>query len=179
MKSRLYLHIPSFDELYYRKKILCDPDTMNYNKGYDLKLRGYNRETGCIDFPESNWRSWFDYFIGNEPERYYAYIVKTEDDAFIGEVNVHKNASMNWHEMGIVLEAQHRGNGYAVEALRLLLRQAFEVMDAEAVHNDFEDVRDAAVKTHLSVGFTEFKKENSMLELIITRQQYYNQKVES
>lgn len=26
-----------------------DPDTMSYNKGYELGFDGYNNETGCID----------------------------------------------------------------------------------------------------------------------------------
>lgn len=60
--------------------------------------------------------------------------------------------------MGIVIEAKYRGNGYAENALKLLLKQAFEVMGAEAVINEFEAARIAAVKTHLSVGFKEIAK---------------------
>lgn len=77
--------------------------------------------------------------------------------------------------MGIVIEAQYRGKGYALEALQLLLRQAFEVMGADAVHNDFEKTRDAAVKTHFAAGFSEYKRENGILELIIRRNQYFAQ----
>lgn len=77
--------------------------------------------------------------------------------------------------MGIVIEAQYCGKGYALEALQLLLRQAFEVMGADAVHNDFEETRDAAVKTHFAAGFSEYKRENGILELIIRRNQYFAQ----
>ncbi len=31
MRNRVYLHVPSFEELDYRKKILAEPDTMSYN----------------------------------------------------------------------------------------------------------------------------------------------------
>lgn len=172
MKERLYLQVPAYEELWYRQKLMGDPDTMSYNKGYDLDFEGYDRETGCVAFPESEWRDWYEYFIGQEPERFYAYIVRAEDGTFIGEVNVHRNGDAPWYEMGIVLEACHRGQGYAEEALRLLLGHAFEVLGADAVHNDFEDVRDAAVRTHLRVGFEEYRHENGILELLMTKERF-------
>lgn len=176
MKKRLSLHIPKFEELWYREKIMNDPETMSYNSGYDLDFEGYHKDTGCIDFPENEWREWYDYFIGQEPERFYAYIVRDADGKFLGEVNVHKSQSEPWHEMGIVLEAKYRGKGYAVEALELLLQHAFDEMGVLAVHNDFEDVRDAAVKTHLSAGFKEYKRENGLLELLITKEEWAESK---
>ena len=173
-KSNISLHVPTLEELWYRQKLLSDADTMSYNKGYDLNFDGYDNETGCIDFPKEDWQGWYDYFIGREPERYYAYIVV--DGEFIGEVNVHKNKEKNWYDMGIVIEAKHRGKGYAVPALKLLLEQAFDGLGEKAVHNDFEDTRDAAVKTHLAAGFKEYKRENGILELLITKEQYEKQK---
>lgn len=172
MNDRLYLHIPSLDELWYRQRIMSDPDTMSYNRGYDLSFSGYHKDTGCIDFPEGEWKDWYDYFIGREPERYYAYIARREDGTFIGEVNVHREPGAPWHEMGVVIEAKHRGMGYASEALGLLLRQAFEVLGADAVHNDFEDIRGAAAQAHLSAGFSEHSRSAGFLELIITKEQY-------
>lgn len=170
----LKLHIPAFEELWYRQKLMADPATMCYNKGYDLPFDGYNRETGCIAFPPSEWAKWYDYFIGREPLRYYAYIVRESDGAFLGEVNLHREPDAPWYEMGIVLEAVHRGKGYAVPALRLLLRQAFEVLLADAVHNDFELSRAAAIRTHLAAGFTEYRRENSVVEVLITKEQYWH-----
>ena len=46
--STLYLHVPKLDELWYRKKLLEDPKTMSYNRGYELDFDGYDKETGCI-----------------------------------------------------------------------------------------------------------------------------------
>ena len=176
MKESLSLHVPTYKELGYRQKIMQDPDTMSYNKGYDLNFDGYDKSTGCISFPKHEWADWYTYFIGQEPRRFYAYIVRESDGKFIGEVNVHMNADAGWYEMGIVLEAKYRSKGYAVAALRLLLQHAFEKMGAEAVHNEFEEERSAAVQTHLSAGFTRHRKENGILELLITREQYFRQK---
>lgn len=138
MKASLCLHVPAYEELWYRQKIMQDPDTMSYNKGYDLNFHGYDEATGCIAFPKEKWA--------------------------------------DWYEMGIVLEAKHRGKGYAVAALRLLLQHAFEKIGVEAVHNEFEEERSAALQTHLSAGFTKYRQENKILELLITKEQYFRQK---
>lgn len=167
----LHLQVPSFDELWYRKQLMEDPATMDYNRGYDLPFQGYNPETGCMAFPESEWRSWYGYFIGNEPERFYAYIAQ-DDGTFLGEVNVHRSDAQPWYEMGIVIEAKYRGQGYSLPALRLLLKYAFEVLRAPAVHNDFEETRAAALRLHLAAGFTFYRQENGIVELLITREQF-------
>lgn len=98
---------------------------MNNNKGYDLEIKNYCRETGGIKFPEEDW-----------------------------------------YDMGIVIEAKHRGKGYAAEAVQLLLAHAFESLKSKAVHNAFEENRAAAVKTHLSAGFQVCKKENGIIEFL-------------
>lgn len=171
-ENRVKLHIPTLEELWFRQQLMNDPATMSYNKGYNLGFPSYHNETGCIDFPEKEWQEWYNYFVGQEPERFYAYIVCSEDGVFIGEVNAHKNPTEPWYEMGIVVEAKYRGLGYAAEALKLLLSYAFSRLNAEAVHNSFEAVRDAAVRTHLKAGFTEYKRENGILELLITREKW-------
>lgn len=173
MGELLYLHVPSYNELWYRQKLMQDSDTMSYNKNYTLDFEGYDQNTGCITFPEQKWADWYKYFIGQEPQRFYAYIARKDDDSFIGEVNLHRNMNDSWYEMGILLEAKHRGNGYAKEAIWLLLRYAFEVMNVDVIHNSFEEKRSAAVHLHLSAGFEKYRKENGILELIISREQYF------
>ncbi len=143
---------------------------MRYNRGYDLGFPGYHSETGCIDFPESDWEAWFNWFCQSEPQRYYAYIVRCSDGVFLGEVNLHQNASGGWYDMGIVLEAAYRGKGYSTEALRLLLHEAFDRLGAIEVRNDFERDRSAALKTHLAAGFTVIGEENGIVRVGVTNE---------
>ncbi len=166
------LHVPALQELWYRERLMSDPATMSYNRGYDLPFEGYDPQTGCLLFPRTQWSDWYAYFIGQEPERYYAYIVRETDGAFLGEVNLHKSAIHDWHEMGIALEARYRGMGYSTRALRLLLARAFDVIGARAVHNDFENSRAAAARAHLSVGFSVLRDADGFIELLMTREQY-------
>lgn len=175
-KETLHLYVPTLDELWYRQKMMQDPNTMHYNRGYCLDFDGYDSQTGCIAFPEEQWRDWHAWFIGQEPARYYAYIVRDTDGAFIGEVNLHQSKEQPWHEMGIVLEAQYRGKGYAADALSLLLRHGFESMRISAIHNSFEPERAAACKAHLAAGFTANQSKNGQIDFSISSEQYFRQK---
>ncbi len=176
--SRLCLHVPELNELWYRKKLMEDPETMSYNRGYDLDFAGYDKGTGCIAFPKEEWESCYNYFVGHEPERFYAYLVNTENGEFVGEVNVHKSVGHDWYDMGIVIEAKHRGKGYANEGLRLLLHHAFIDMGAMAVHNSFEKSRNAALKAHEHAGFCKYSEENGVIELAITKERFLNTETE-
>lgn len=168
------LHIPAYEELWYRQKLLSDPATMGYNRDYDLDFDGYDRETGCIDFPETEWRAWYDWFVGQEPKRFYAYVVR-EDGRFLGEVNLHRSGDEPWYEMGVVVEAAHRGKGYGGMALKLLLHHAFHVLKANAVRNSFEAERTAALRLHLAAGFREIAHEKGIVYLEYKRQEGKNE----
>lgn len=63
MTPRLHLHVPTYEELSYRELILSQPETMAYNRGYNLNFRGYHKDTGCIDFPQTKWDDWYDFWI--------------------------------------------------------------------------------------------------------------------
>ena len=177
--STLCLHVPELDELWYRKKLLEDPETMSYNRGYDIDFDGYDKETGCIAFPESEWKNTYKYLVKNEPQWFYAYLVNAENGELVGDVNVHKSTEHDWYEMGIVIEAKHRGKGYANEGLHLLLHHAFADMGAKAVHNDFESSRTAAIKAHEHAGFHIYKEENGIMELLITKEEFLSTEAET
>ena len=163
----LELHVPALNELWFRQKMMSDPDTMSYNAGYD-DFEGYHRDTGCIDFPESAWEEWYEHWIGREPERFYAYIRRRADGEFLGEVCCYHVPERDWYDMGIVLFAPYRGRGYAVPALRLLIDRAFRVCGVTRLHNYFEPSRISARKAHLAAGFHEIVTPEGMVSLTLT-----------
>lgn len=173
MGDKVYLYVPKIEELTYRQQIMSQPDTMSYNKGYDISFAGYDKNTGCIDFPKSKWSNWYSYMVNNKPKCFYAYITKKEDNTFIGEVNIHWNNDKSWYDMGIVIEAKYRGMGYSIEALKKLLKVAFIEYTAPAVHNDFENTRQAAIITHQKVGFNIISESNGVVDLLITKEDYF------
>ncbi|MBO4913827.1 MAG: GNAT family N-acetyltransferase [Oscillospiraceae bacterium] len=173
MNNRIHLHIPTLSEMSYRQKIQSDPATMSYNAGYDLNFVGYHKDTGCIDFPESEWANDFTRLVGNEPEWFYAYVVRDADGEFIGEVSVHRSRDGDWYDMGVLIEAKYRGMGFGKEALRLLLDYAFTKLGVREIHNDFEETRGAAFKIHLACGFQEYERENGLIKLKLSRDDYF------
>ena len=162
------LHVPEYSELWYRQKLLADPNTMSYNKGD-------GSENGCIDFPEEKWQSWYNCWMAGTSDRFYAYIVL--DSEFIGEVNLYKSSGKGFYEdcydMGIVIESRYRGNGYAAKALDLLLETAFKELGAASVHNEFESCRDAALRLHLNAGFSVDSEEGHIMRLSVTAARYH------
>ncbi|MDC7244221.1 MAG: GNAT family N-acetyltransferase [Sphaerochaetaceae bacterium] len=172
MEKIITLYIPLIGEMNYRQKLLMDNQTMNFNKGYNLNNKSYNKETGCIRFPKTNWKTWYDLWVNNKPNRYYAYILNNKNNKFIGEVNLHYNLDKEWFEMGIIIESGYRGLGYSKLALEQLLDVAFLEYNAKFVHNNFEISRKKALKIHLDCGFRIVKQNGNNIDLIVGKKDY-------
>ncbi|MDE7162270.1 MAG: GNAT family N-acetyltransferase [Anaeroplasmataceae bacterium] len=172
---QIELYVPKKEDLWYRKKMMEDSKTMEYNKGYFLESKRYNNDTGCILFPKEDWEDWYSYFIHQEPKRYYAYLLRKSDHTFLGDVCLRQIDDKNEYEMGIVIESIHRKKGYATKALKLLLEIAFEKFHADAVHNSFEEERIGALHLHLNAGFSILNKKENIVNLILTKEQYFKQ----
>ena len=156
------LYIPKLEDLWFYQKMMSDPETMSYNDPWG----------GCIDYPDEVLPDWYVNWVGKEPERFYAYIKRSSDGAWIGDVNFHYTPERDWWDMGIVIYAPFRGKGYAVPALKLLLDHAFLDCGISRLHNDFETTRDAARAIHRKVGFKEMGVEDGILQLILTKEDY-------
>ena len=156
------LYIPKLEDLWFYQKMMSDPETMSYNDPWG----------GCIDYPDEILPGWYAKWVGKEPERFYAYIKRSSDGAWIGDVNFHYTPEKDWWDMGIVIYAPYRGKGYAVPALKLLLDHAFRDCGISRLHNDFETTRDAAWSIHRKVGFKEMGVEDGILHLILTKEDY-------
>lgn len=172
--DKLELYIPKLEELWFYQKMLSDPETMLYNKDWDVSFSGYHRDTGCIDFPREEWEDWYANWVGQEPKRFYAYIRRKSDGVFLGDVNFHYTPEKDWYDMGIVIYAPFRGMGYAVPALKLMLHCAFVRCGISRIHNDFAVERGevAAWQTHRRAGFRELGVEDGFLQMMITREEY-------
>lgn len=98
---------------------------------------------------------WFTAWIepGNDDRRYFL-VVRKEDDVPVGEAcfrSYVKNTGIATY--GMKVEAKHRGNGYAREALELLLRFYFGTFGGQTMVDDIalENIR--AQKMFIKFGF--------------------------
>ena len=163
--DRLELYVPRLKDLWFYQKMLSDPATMAYNAPWFPP-------DGCIPFPESEWPAWHEKWIGREPERFYAYLRRKADGAFVGGVDFHHTPARGWWDMGVVIYAPERGRGYGKQGLELLLDRAFRVDGIARLHNEFETARDAAYRIHRAVGFREVGIEDGIIQLELTREEY-------
>ncbi|MBR2894813.1 MAG: hypothetical protein IKC03_04025, partial [Oscillospiraceae bacterium] len=117
----LELYIPQVEDMWFAQTLQEDAQTMSYNAGWDVSYHGYHPETGCIDLPRDRWQAKHDRLVGKEPDCFYAFVRERENGRFLCEVNFHYTADKNWWDMGVLVYAPFRGQGYGYRALELLL----------------------------------------------------------
>ena len=121
----VYLKIPSINDLHYRQEWMKDPKTMSYNAGYDMDIKGYDKETGVITKTNNEMIDWYNKWVNKEADRFFAYIYSNEFNRPIGEVYYYLDNGIN--SMGIVICDKYRGKGYSYYALLELEKIAFEI----------------------------------------------------
>ena len=135
------LYKPKLEDLWFRKALLGDEETMSYNHHWG----------GAIPFPEEDWADWYDHWIINAgKERFYRYLVN-ENDEFVGEIAYHFDGE---HYLAdIIVAAQYRNKGYGKEGLSLLCLVAKE----NGIQELYDDIAidNPAISLFLKLGFAE------------------------
>ena len=183
--SNIYLKVPSIDELYYRQEWMRDSKTMSYNAGYDIDLKGYDKKTGTITKSNEEMIDWYNKWINQEPDKYFAYIYNNSISEPIGEVYYYLDNGI--HSMGIVIQDKYRGKGYSYYALLELEKIAFEKNDISELSDFIPLDRLGAIKAFKKAGFIHtklekkglvFGKESIARQLLITKESYFSSKIE-
>lgn len=161
----LQLYIPHRADGWFYRQMMSDSATMSYNAAWFPP-------DGCIPNVESEWERLQSGWIGNEPQRFYAFLQRVIDKAFVGDVNYHHNPEQDLYEMGIVVYAPERGKGYGKQGLHLLLDRAFRIDGIPQLHNEFDNTREAAYHIHIECGFREIRKNNGIVYLELEREEW-------
>ncbi len=169
--KNIELIIPKLNQYYYEQKLENDAETMSYNAGYDVSYDGYHYNSGCIDFPKEKWKD--TYIKRVTTKQYFAYIKDCTINRYVGYVNYQYNKDENMYECGVLIEHKYRGKGYAKDALKLLVKEAYK-NGIDYLYDTFEKDREIALKTFTDVGFeiykeTTWKKFNKNVDGIIVR----------
>lgn len=150
-ENRLYLKVPSYDELWYRKELLGDPKTMEYNKGYEIQDESYNYNNGTYDFDERYWDEWYTKWAGNQQEKFYAYLVRKIDNKFIGEVSFDIDHGKS--DMNLLIESAARGLNYSKDALDLITKEAFVNRKVDLLADFIPESKMNVIDTYKKYGF--------------------------
>ncbi|MBQ6476046.1 MAG: GNAT family N-acetyltransferase [Clostridia bacterium] len=163
--NELELYIPQQNDGWFYVQMMSDPETMAYNAPWFPP-------NGCIPNAKDEWNELCSTWNLPDSGRFYAYLKRRSDGRFVGDVNYHYNPAADRYDMGIVIYAPERGNGYGRQGLQLLLDKAFRADGISRLHNCFETARAAAYKIHRAVGFREIGAENGLVQLEITREEF-------
>ncbi len=152
--NKVSLHVPGYDELWFRQRILSDPETMSYNNAWG----------GTIPFPEEEWRKWYDRWINpGDERRYYRYVAIGNSKFYVGEVAYHFSLKKNYWLIDVIIYAKYCRKGYGREALCLLCEEArkngiTELRDNIAIDNP-------GIKMFKQAGFVEEYRTNEIIML--------------
>lgn len=176
----IYLKVPSIEELHYRQEWMNDSKTMSYNAGYDIELKGYNKETGTITKTDEELLTWYNNWINKEPDKFFAYIYDNDLAEPVGEIYYYLDGDI--HSMGILISDKYRGKGYSYLALLELEKVAFEKNDINELSDMIPLDRVGAINSFKKAGFihtdkedkgTKFDKEEIAKQLLITKEMYF------
>lgn len=179
--SKVYLKIPTKEELKFRQEWLKDLDTMSYNAGYDIELKGYDYNTGTITKTDSELKAWFASWCEDKKNRYFAYIIDNEKNIPVGEIHFSYQEQYDAHCMGILIESKYRGNGYSYDALKELEKIAFNSYNVKILSDFIPLDRNYAIRTFKKAGFIQtnviksemkFNKKEDAIQFIITKEMY-------
>lgn len=148
----LELHVPSRADFAVRQAWLADPERMAFNANWDVTYPGYDRETGCIDWPPTEWPA-FEARLRRPALRHGYYFVRdTTTGGWIGDAHYEVDAG-GTATIGINVLPHVRGQGLGARVLDLLVERVWRDTDAGEIVNEFEDERVPAVRTHRRGGF--------------------------
>ncbi len=183
--TKIYLKVPSKNDLHFRQEWMNDTKTMSYNAGFDMDLKGYDKKTGTISKTNEEMIDWYNKWINKEPDKYFAYIYVDGIEEPVGEAYYYPEEDI--HSMGILVADKYRGKGYSYPALMELEKVAFEKNNINELSDMVPLDREGAIKVFKKAGFIHTDKEviekvfdsdTIVKQLLITKEMYY-EKVKS
>lgn len=146
----LSLYKPELEELWFRQKLLSDPETMSYNRKWG----------GTVSFPREKWEDWYRRWVcAGENKRFYRYL--TAENIFVGETAYHYDDTREIFLCDIVVFAEYRGRGYGTEGLRLLCEAAM----GNGIDVLYDDIAadNPSVKLFLDNGFAVERRQSDII----------------
>ena len=139
----LTIYKPQFEDLWFRRMMLADEETMSYNHAWG----------GTIPWPKAKWGDWYDRWVANPKDgRLYRYVKNSSGD-FVGEIAYHYDADMQGFTANVIIFSKYRGRGYGGQALELLCAEARS--NGITVLYDDIAIDNPAAALFLRHGFTE------------------------
>ena len=114
-EADLRLVRPERKDLWFRRMLLSDLETMSYNHAWG----------GTIPFPEDQWERWSGLWLSDEEStRFYRYLRDETRGVLVGEAACHLDPSRGIWLCDVIVAAWERKKGFGTLGLRLLCEEA-------------------------------------------------------
>lgn len=148
--NKIFLKQPNINELHFRQEWMRDSKTMTYNAGYDIELKGYNKQDGTIHKSNKEILEWYEKWVNTNNNRFFSYVYINGINEPIGEVYYYLDNDK--YNIGILIQDKYRGKGFSKIALKLLCEVAKQ-NGITSLYDTFECDRINVIKTFEDVGF--------------------------
>ncbi|MFI3307395.1 MAG: GNAT family protein [Mycoplasmatota bacterium] len=130
------------------------------NEDYKIFTKWVNDETlasGVGNFAktitEDGERTWLDAMCKSGSHTYS--IIRINDNALLGNysLEIRNNVANRYHVGGLIGEINERNKGYGTEALKLITKYAFDVLNAQSVFSGIYSFNQASLKSAIKAGY--------------------------
>jgi RimJ/RimL family protein N-acetyltransferase len=133
------------------------------------------RDCYWVPFPKSQEaaRKWaLDLSLTAPKADVFDFVIENLQGEFVGVINTHDcDARNGTFKYGLAIRREHQRQGYASEAIRLVLRHFFQELRYQKVTVDVYAYNKASIKLHEKLGF---QHEGRVRRVIFTRGAYHD-----
>lgn len=148
--------------MYYKKyegeRIYLSPINVEDYQTYTRWINDETLSSGLgnfkFNFTELSEKDWLEN-SSKKGEHNFA-IIRKEDNKLIGSygLEVKDNTSRRMHIGGFIGDIENRGKGYGTEALKLITKFAFEILNAETLYSGIFSFNEASIKSAQKAGYS-------------------------
>jgi RimJ/RimL family protein N-acetyltransferase len=102
-------------------------------------------------------RSSLEKYVGcKDADGIIVFVIETHEGVNVGGISLHSRDQKNGtFSFGIVIDREHRGKGYAEDAVRILLRYGFWERRYQKCNSACVHTNEASIRLHRKLGFME------------------------
>jgi RimJ/RimL family protein N-acetyltransferase len=105
----------------------------------------------------------------------FRFVIENEAGAIVGDITTHHcDRRAGTFAYGVSIRREHRGKGYASEAVALVLRHYFEELRYQKVTVGVYSLNEPSIRLHEKLGF---KQEGRLRRMVFTRGQFVDELV--
>lgn len=133
-----------------------DDAEIRFQASLDSLTRAFHEDG--IEVPTSIdlQRAWLEKAVDQKPEGVLRFVMEKLDGGAVGWVTLHsRDAKNGTFGFGVAVYRDHRGQGYAVDAVRLLLKYGFREQRYQKCNSMCLHTNVGSIRIHQKLGFIE------------------------